>query len=154
MSNIQFFIAGIPIQKPQKEGARRFLKGGKMGVMTRDSHVKGWAEWKVRSIAAARSAMSKREIIPPNIPVRLTLVFVLPKPSTNKMLYPAVKPDLSNYFYGMENILKGICYYDDNQVVSFYSLKMWQHDGIVGDYDPSKAGCNVRIEVLHKTNRR
>ena len=48
-----------------------------------------------------------------------------PKPPSNKRSYPTVRPDGDNYFYLVHNVLEGVLYDDDKQIVDYIEFKRW-----------------------------
>ena len=118
-----------------------------------------WIAWKAAIELAVSKEMHDKKPIPQGIPIRLTMIFVRTRPKGDKTLYPTTKPDCSNYYYGVENLLKGRCFFDDNQVRAPRPDKFWQGTGFQPDdlgrlYDTIRPGCHVLIEVLHETNRK
>lgn len=159
MTNIQFFIFGEPAPCPKKLISSR---GGKIRMYERTKTKSGrpttWIAWKAAIELAVSKEMHDKKPIPQGIPIRLTMIFVRTRPKGDKSLYPTTKPDCSNYYYGVENLLKGHCFFDDNQVVGIQSGKIWQDGKGVSVneryLDNVRSGCHVLIEVLHETNRR
>lgn len=82
-------------------------------------HWKAWSESFRTQIKLYMNA-NGIEIIPAGIPLAFgTLIFV-PRPksvSEKKRPFPIVIPDYDNIKYGIMNMLKGLLFYDDNQVI-------------------------------------
>lgn len=77
------------------------------------------------------------------VPLTIWMEFYLTKPDKCKRDHPTVKPDLDNLAYGVTNVLKGVLYHDDNQIV---------HQSIGKQYvdDPNKARVYINIKILEE----
>ena len=51
--------------------------------------------------------------------------FYLEKPKSSKYDSHVVKPDLTNLYYRLENVLQGIAYEDDSQITCVFLTKDW-----------------------------
>ena len=54
-----------------------------------------------------------------------TFIFIKPKSTPKKVKYPAVKPDLKNLVWGLEDAMEGIVYKNDSQVVEHVTRKLY-----------------------------
>lgn len=58
-------------------------------------------------------------------PLRITLMFGMGKPKSNKSDYCVSKPDLDNLSKTFLDAMNGILYHDDSQVVEIVASKFW-----------------------------
>lgn len=82
----------------------------------------------------AKTAMRGKE--PLRGPIKMSVIVYrgIPKSWTKKKkvaamlddIYPTTKPDIDNLLKGIMDALKGICWYDDAQVVSVYARKAYE----------------------------
>ena len=72
-------------------------------------------------------------------PLKIILVFWLPKPKKPKYPMPAVKPDLDNLMKSITDALNGVAYDDDSQIVEARILKL---------YTPTEGYVSVTIEEV------
>lgn len=138
MRTIAFFVSGTPQPAPKK--ATNMRTGM---IYSRDP--KGTKRaWAAKLASLARKAMQV-PMIEKGVPVRLNCTFFLPRPASQRgkkrRERPTGTPDLSNLYYAVENALKGICYHDDSQVVTFGGMK-WYAD------ENSPAGVQVSVEEI------
>jgi crossover junction endodeoxyribonuclease RusA len=73
-----------------------------------------------------------------NLPVKITVVFIMPRPKSVKRPYPSVAPDLDKLIRAVLDGLTGIAYDDDSQVVEIHAHKIYG----------SPAGAEVRLEII------
>lgn len=137
---IEFYVAGKP--QPQPKADPIINRGGRyIGGRHRDpkGKFKGWAT-KVR--IAVNQAMGGRQTLSRGVACRLGVEIRLNRPKSNKRPFPAQIPDWSNYRYYIENLLKGVVYVDDCQVIGpLPGDKLW---AVPGRYE----GAYVTIEVV------
>jgi len=105
------------------------------------------AEFKQRVALAAHKA-GLRKIEKPHA-VSVVMSFFLPRPLSNKTIFPVGKPDLDNLAKGVLDALskgvrlalRGIAWTDDSQVITLIAHKRW-----ATDEDP--VGTTVEIERI------
>lgn len=130
---IQFRVYGIPKTKGSTKGFPIRKKNGNIRViitnMCKDE--KPWA-LEVGRIARENKRSSLWEG-----PVRLSLVFYLPKPAYVKkaeargeICYADKRPDLDKLTRSVKDAIKGIIYIDDSQVIQ--SICQKQYDNLPG----------------------
>lgn len=86
-------------------------RGGKIRMYQRSNPK--WELWSRSLVATAKTLFPQ----PLDGPVSIGAIFYIPRPKKPKSDYVITKPDLDNYLYGVTNLLKGIAYHDDNQIV-------------------------------------
>lgn len=69
------------------------------------------------------------------------------QPKSNKNPYPSTRPDGDNYFYLVHNVLEGICYDNDGQLVDYQEYKRWAD----ADHPP---GIEVILQTMEEKNGR
>lgn len=123
MTAIQFEVFGVP--GPQ--GSKRHVGGGRMIESS-----KKVAPWREAVKWAALEAMRKAGIEKFTGPVRLLIVFTLPRPksaSKRKALWPAARPDLSKLVRSTEDAITDAgVWADDGRVVSMVVDKTYPTD--------------------------
>ena len=75
---------------------------------------------------------------PHGLPVRITIIFIMPRPKTVKRPYPTVAPDLDKLVRGVLDGLTGIAYEDDAQVVEIHAHKVYG----------GSIGAEIRLEII------
>lgn len=65
-------------------------------------------------------------------PLRIAIVFWLPKPKRTKHHCPAVRPDLDNYLKAVMDALNGIVWVDDGQICEITAGKYYCESGKSG----------------------
>ena len=118
---LSFFVPGRPQPEPKREIAQ--TRSGRKYIYKRDpdGSKKRWME-NVR--LCARKAMHEQgiDMIKRGVAVgvQYDFYFEMPKSIANNYLAfnrgHVVKPDESNLIAAMDNALKGLCFYDDNQI--------------------------------------
>lgn len=134
-----FFVPGTPA--PQ--GSKRYLGNG---VMIESS--KRVKPWRADIRAAAMQAFKQ----PLTGPIRLDLLFVLPRPKSHygtgrnahKLKDSAPqhhiqKPDLDKLVRAVGDALSGVAYHDDSQVVGGAHMKRWS------DGASDRAGVHITV---------
>lgn len=106
-------VWGIPRPWPKenrRQGQYKPYKVDKKGY---------WAGWHQSFTTQVKVWMNQNNIkmFPKGVPLAMGYLIFIPRPKTVKRLYPTVIPDFDNYKYGMTNLLKGLLYYDDDQIV-------------------------------------
>lgn len=133
---IQFFVPGIPKAKQSpravtrvrtKEGYRQLDRPYMYAATDKVWQTLVWMEAKLRAPEA-----------PLDGPLSLDLVFHMPKPKSAKRnkYWCDKRPDLDNLVKAIKDVLKGLLYRDDSQIVSLKADKA---------YSPSPG---VYIEIL------
>lgn len=121
--NLSFFVEGIPVT----QGSKRIVqpKGQRARMIdVKSTKLKAWRAcigWKAR-------IAHKGE--PVEGPVRLSLVFDMPRPKTPSNQYP--RGDLDKYIRAALDAMTGVVYRDDSQVVRVLASKHYRADGVVG----------------------
>ena len=118
MSNwtrIEFYVEGLP--QPQPKSNPRIGRDGRyLGQMDRDE--KGHFDaWRTIVRLAANRAMGGHNILPKGVACRLGVEIRVKQAKSNRLPFPAQKPDWSNYRYFIENIIQGVVYVEDCQVI-------------------------------------
>lgn len=130
--DLDVFVPG----QPRPQGSKRALGRGRM--VESSIHVGAWRD------RVGYHAMQARTGQPPIdrlIPVRLVLVFVMPRPaSAPKKTTPAAirQPDLDKLIRAVGDSLSGVIYSDDAQVVQIHATKR------VAGLDET-AGVHIRV---------
>lgn len=123
-TRIEFFVEGTP--QPQPKSDPRLAKGGRyLGQMHRDP--KGlFAGWSTLVRLAANRAMGGNDILARGVACRVGVEIRVKQAKSNRLPFPAQTPDWSNYRYFVENILRGVVYVDDCQVIGpLPGSKLW-----------------------------
>jgi Holliday junction resolvase RusA-like endonuclease len=123
-SRIEFYVPGEPQAQP-KDIARFAPNSRYVGQKFRDpkGRKKAWGElvrFKAKRVMIGLNRLENREGCLLGVEIRLS------RPRRNKRKYPTQKPDWSNYRYYIENLLQGIVYQDDCQVIGpLAGMKLW-----------------------------
>lgn len=121
-----FFVPGIPQPGGSKRG---FVVNGR-AVITEDA--KKSKPWRAVVALAARDAMAGAP--PMDAPLRLVVVFVLPRPKghfgrrgllPSARPWPSTKPDTTKLLRALEDACTGIVWRDDTQVVQQLAWKVY-----------------------------
>lgn len=123
-TRIEFYVEGTP--QPQPKSNPRIGRGGQyLGQMHRDPKGK-FAGWSTLVRLAANRAMGGNEILARGVACRLGVEIRVNQPKSNKRPFPAQTPDWSNYRYFIENIIEGVVYMNDCQVLGpLPGSKLW-----------------------------
>lgn len=112
---LEFYVPGTPQPNP-KTDPNMNRNGRYVGQRHRDP--KGnKASWANLVRMTANLAMSGRETLATGVGCRLGVEVRVKQAKSNRRRFPAQTPDWSNYWYFIENILKGCVYKDDCQVL-------------------------------------
>lgn len=138
IQKVTLFITGTP--KPQ--GSKSAFRRGNKIVMVEAS--KGLPEWRTAVIDAVKQNIHERMSLDKfSEPVKVSCVFVLPKPQKPKFAVPGVKPDLDKLVRGLlDPLVIGGLLQDDSLVVELSASKVY-----VGDTMPVP-GCRVIVEKI------
>jgi crossover junction endodeoxyribonuclease RusA len=120
--------------RPAAQGSKRHVGGGRLVEQS-----KAVAPW--RTLVSWHVAQKWTEG-PLDGPVRVVLMFVMPRPSsTSKRLTPpAVKrPDIDKMQRAILDALTAICWVDDSQVVDIHATKR------LAEVDETP-GCRIMVE--------
>lgn len=122
--NIDIFVPGVPRPGGSKSGSKS--KTGKIAIYDAGKHTK---EWRAIVAMVASEAMKDKKLLV-NIPVRLNITFVMPRPKShyrtgnfagilkhNAPYWHTKKPDATKLLRSTEDALTGIIWQDDAQVV-------------------------------------
>ena len=128
-------VEGIPQPWPKKQISMSYPEGGgrkRPFVYTRDPKGK-WTAWKQSFTLQVKKHMMEHNIAPfeKGIPLALGTIIIIPRPKSvtiEKRPYPTVRPDYDNYKYGIVNLLKGLLFYDDDQIVADLPGGMYYDD--------------------------
>jgi Holliday junction resolvase RusA-like endonuclease len=116
---------------PQPKGSTRAFvvqkAGGKpRAVVTADNKApaRNWAAL-VRDAATQEAGPSI--LFPRGVPVRLTVLFTLPRPVSlpQRVVAPTKKPDLDKLLRNVKDALTGVVWQDDSQVIEISSRKRY-----------------------------
>lgn len=105
---------------PTKGSTRSFIRGGKVVTMADNRKLAGWTKAAKRLIGATRPTMIHK----PH-GVNLSVRFEFLKPKTAKQTLPTVRPDIDKTLRAVLDVLTGLCYADDSQVVYVASAKVY-----------------------------
>lgn len=101
------------------------------------------AKWKkvvAKTAAAHMQTNFDLSMIPAGVPVELSMTFFKQRPKNHygtgknaatlnkhglSLPYPTQDPDTTKLLRPTEDALKGVCWYDDNQVVDQHAFKRW-----------------------------
>ena len=122
---ISFRVNGLPV--PQ--GSMKIIHG-------RVLHSQGSALAVWRSMIGWEAKVAGAT--PHGLPVRITIIFIMPRPKTVKRPYPTVAPDLDKLVRGVLDGLTGIAYEDDAQVIEIHAHKVYG----------SSSGAEIRLEII------
>lgn len=62
-------------------------------------------------------------ITPLDVPLKLSLRFILVRPKSSKRALPSVKPDIDNYIKAVKDALNGIIWSDDSRICEVHAVK-------------------------------
>lgn len=118
---LDMFVAGLPAA----QGSKAF-KGmrGRHAVLVESS--KALPAWREAVATAGRKHTTA--MIEQHIPVRLSVVFDMPRGKTVTRDLPTTMPDLDKLLRAVGDALSGIAYHDDRQVVSITGHKRYADD--------------------------
>lgn len=131
--SLAFFVEGHPV--PQ--GSKRIVGvGGRPRLIdTNANHLK---PWRAKVTAVAVEALAGRDPIPRDVPVRVVLEFLMPRPKSVRRVWPTVPPDIDKTIRAILDALTDAGVWgDDSQVVSLSAVKRYADD---------MPGVNVRVE--------
>lgn len=114
---IQFHVAGTPV--PQ--GAVTYNKAG-FGYHPNGKALKVWRKL-IASEARKWITFDVNET--KDLPVILTMGFIMPRGKSVTRLFPTVRPDLDHLIRAVGDALTGIAFIDDSQVVSLNGQKAY-----------------------------
>jgi crossover junction endodeoxyribonuclease RusA len=118
---VTFTVRGIPV--PQGS-ARAFIAGGRAIVAT-EAHRGSLGAWRTAIATEARAAMGEDPLL--TGPVRVDLLFVLPRPKSapKRRLYPDGKPDVDKLARAALDALTGVVFSDDARVCLLKAAKVY-----------------------------
>ena len=131
---IEFFVPGDPQVEPtwkQRRGQKHRYPDDPTGELM------GW-----KTTVRLRANQEVNAIIPARRPVKTTYHFWRVRPKGNKTEYPVQRPDFDNYAYSITNVLTGVCYTDDCQIVRHGEEAL---DWADNDFP---AGVLIRVEEI------
>jgi Holliday junction resolvase RusA-like endonuclease len=112
---ISFFVPG----RPRSTQTGSVIRVGHRAIPIRRNTA--WSS--VAGLVARQHAPSR----PWLGPVRVSMLFVLPRPKAKRATV-AVRPDLENLCKGLLDSWNGVLYHDDSQVVSLWLRKVYEDD--------------------------
>lgn len=133
---ISFVVLGRPATAGSKRAFPIRRKNGTLGVAVSDSSGAHGKAWRSDVRDAARAVYSGP---PLSGPLRLELVFTLPRPAGHlrrsgelskaglAMPYPTTRPDAGKYARSFEDALSGVVWIDDSQLVE---VVVWKRYGV------------------------
>jgi crossover junction endodeoxyribonuclease RusA len=124
---ITFTAYGTPIPKGSTKAF--FRQGMRFPVVTNDNkRTKPWAD---TVKCAALDAIGSSNILFPDGPVRIDILFKLPRPKSlsKNVVHHVKKPDVDKLTRAIFDSLTGVIWTDDSQVVDQHSLKTYAADG-------------------------
>ena len=136
--SINFFVAGEPLGEPRTR-ARGMMIGGKARARVyRDTGADVWKQ----AVARAASDFVPKE--PIDVPVGVTLGFVMPRPKSRKKdVWHTAKPDADNLAKAVLDVLtKCGVWVDDSRVAFLHATKSYECAS-----NP-RVGCWVSIREL------
>jgi Holliday junction resolvase RusA-like endonuclease len=84
---------------------------------------KGHRQWKDAVGWHGKAAMKRRGEAPLRGPLKLSIVFVMPRPKSVTRQHHTIKPDLTKLLRSTEDALTGIVWADDSQIVQFGNME-------------------------------
>lgn len=139
---VAFIVYGLP----RPAGSKRAFQHRSTGRIVVTDANKNSRQWKDDVAQTAGHAMRDRELL--EGPLRLSLVFLLPRPKghygkngvrPSAPRFPIVKPDLLKLARGIEDAMSGVVYRDDAQIVT---------ETLQKTYTPESAQVHVTVEQL------
>jgi len=127
LRQLDFTVHGTPVPA----GSKSAYRSGNRIVVVDTAH-KRMKAWRPSIEAAAVDALDGGPLL--EGPLGLTAVFVLARPKghygkrgllPSARHYPNVKPDATKLVRGLEDVLTGIVWQDDSQIVSQYVAKRY-----------------------------
>lgn len=114
LRSITIEVDGEP--QPQPKDTRN--KYGGMRHRDKDGRKYAWSQLvRVMATTTVSRGLGDEVMFPKGTAVRLGVEVRVRKPKRNKKRFPTQVPDWSNYRYFIENILEGVVYYNDCQVI-------------------------------------
>jgi Holliday junction resolvase RusA-like endonuclease len=133
-ASISFVVLGKPATAGSKRAFPIRRKNGTLGVAVSDSSGAHGKAWRSDVRDAARAVYSGAPI---DGPLRLELMFVLPRPAGHRrsngelskaglaMPFPTTRPDTGKYARAFEDALSGVLWVDDAQLVEVVLSKRY-----------------------------
>ena len=123
---IKFRVDGEPQVWPKKSLS---MRRGKPIVYQQDKNGRkaAWIEQVRMAAITARMRCTKIEdafLAKPQA-IKILIVVYRTPPKRNKLPYPSTRPDLDNFCYLPHNVLEGVCYEDDSQIVHQNEWELW-----------------------------
>jgi len=128
MTTIAFTVPGTPVAQPRQR-TRVMMMGGEPVAQNYTPARHPVTAFKT-AVATAAAAVHKGE--PIEGPVRVTVMFVMPRPGRlvwktrpTPRCWSPVKPDVDNLFKSVADALNKLIWRDDSQVVSVFITKKY-----------------------------
>lgn len=123
---ISFFVSGVPAP----EGSMNSYGKGRM-VPTNYKKLKPWRESIAEGFKTAYPNYNNGIVHPQFSPVKITMIFYLPKAKSCKLAEPTMKrADLDKLERAVNDSLTGLAWFDDCQVVEINSKKVFGIPGV------------------------
>jgi crossover junction endodeoxyribonuclease RusA len=106
---------------PTKGSTRSFVRGGKVVTIADNAKLGSWTRNAKKLIGSCRPVMIHK---PHGVNLSVRFEFLKPKSVKNRPL-PTVKPDIDKTLRAVLDVLTGLCYADDSQVVYVASAKLY-----------------------------
>jgi crossover junction endodeoxyribonuclease RusA len=117
MQKLRLFVPGIP--RPQ--GSKRHVGNGRM--IEANPHLR---DWRSTVTHAAREAMGECGLVTFMGPLKIQLLFELPKGKSVSRFSPSVKPDVDKLCRSIFDALEAAgCYANDSQIVELHATKTY-----------------------------
>lgn len=117
MSRQVFTIDG---RCPTKGSTRSFVRGGKVVTIADNAKLGQWTRNAKKLIGASRPTMIHK---PHGVNLSVRFEFLKPKSVAREL--PTVRPDIDKTLRAVLDVLTGLCYADDSQVVYVASAKLY-----------------------------
>ena len=120
---IQAFIPGTP--QPQGSKAA-FLRGKKVVMIDSNKNLPAWRKLVTQKLEEANASCQ-----PLTGAISLDVMFFMPKPKSNRDLFPIRKPDIDKLIRAInDSATDAGCIEDDARVVETVAYKVWASDDL------------------------
>jgi len=125
MMTITFHVDGEPRPKGSTKAFAVKTRNGMRAVVTEDN--KRTRPWAALVRDAAQQIIGSELAFVRGVPVRLSVVFTLPRPVSlpKRVTAPTKKPDLDKLARAVKDALTGVMWQDDSQVVELVVRKRY-----------------------------
>lgn len=129
---VTFRVEAVPVT----QGSMKSLGRGRM------AHVNGPQLSAWRTLLAVEARAAGAVSVESTVPVRVEVVFWLPRPASVKRHRPTAKHDLDKLLRAVLDGLTGVCFVDDGQVVETSAAKYYADDD-------HPVGAAITVTLLH-----